>query len=325
MLYKLENPKQCQEKTKISVIIPCYQVEAYLERCIDSVFRQTIGMEQMEIILVDDASKDGTRDLIRKIEAKAKDQVIAIFLEENQGPGVCRNLAMQYASGEYLCFLDADDWISYEMLERLLLGMEEYQADYAECEMAIVDHFIKPLEESNVEDQIQLAVLENLREKQIFLLNGGFATAVMRRLYRRSFLEKEGIQFSNRRKMEDVLFSMKLLRRAKRVLLHSGALYYYYLSPESIMRNSKGVEYCMEIFESFREVYEEMEAEGNLRDYYYELEAIFDYKIYGDLRQYLELQGEEGKEKIEVIDCFQKTHFPDIAMNPYKKAGKSNE
>ena len=96
---------------KISVIIPCYNAQAYIPRCLHSIFSQTIGMETLEIILVNDASTDHTLDILLQFENKFPDSVIVVNLEQNIRQGGARNVGLSYASGEYVAFLDADDWI----------------------------------------------------------------------------------------------------------------------------------------------------------------------------------------------------------------------
>ena len=94
---------------KISVIIPCYNAQAYIPRCLHSIFSQTIGMETLEIILVNDASTDHTLDILLQFENKFPDSVIVVNLEQNIRQGGARNVGLSYASGEYVAFLDADD------------------------------------------------------------------------------------------------------------------------------------------------------------------------------------------------------------------------
>ena len=105
---------------KISVIIPCYNAQAYIPRCLHSIFSQTIGMETLEIILVNDASTDHTLDILLQFENKFPDSVIVVNLEQNIRQGGARNVGLSYASGEYVAFLDADDWWEEDKLKKQL-------------------------------------------------------------------------------------------------------------------------------------------------------------------------------------------------------------
>ena len=114
---------------KISVIIPCYNAQAYIPRCLHSIFSQTIGMETLEIILVNDASTDHTLDILLQFENKFPDSVIVVNLEQNIRQGGARNVGLSYASGEYVAFLDADDWIHPDFYSTLYSLALKYDTD----------------------------------------------------------------------------------------------------------------------------------------------------------------------------------------------------
>ena len=120
-------------KDKISVIVPCYRVENYIDRCLDSLKTQTYGMENLEIILIDDASEDDTRRRLLQFEEEHSENVLVIVCEDNAGPGTTRNLGLNYATGEYIAFVDADDIVDKSMFERMHGVMKEFGVDMAEC------------------------------------------------------------------------------------------------------------------------------------------------------------------------------------------------
>lgn len=114
---------------KISVIIPCYNVSLFVDRCMESLEKQTIGIENLEIILVNDASKDATLGKLLLWEMKYPDSIMVIPLQENVRQGAARNIALEYCSGEYIAFLDADDWIVPCTLERLYTAAVDNKAE----------------------------------------------------------------------------------------------------------------------------------------------------------------------------------------------------
>lgn len=116
---------------KVSTIVPCYNASDYLEKCIDQLLRQTIGIADVEIILVDDASTDEgkTKRVIQRYEECFPETIIAIFLEKNMRQGGARNVGVTYANGEYLTFCDADDWLLEETLEHVYHAAKCYDAD----------------------------------------------------------------------------------------------------------------------------------------------------------------------------------------------------
>ena len=111
---------------KISIIIPCYNVEKYIDYCLESLFNQTIGIEQLEIILVDDFSTDHTREILMRYESKFPENILVICNEQNIRQGACRNNALQYATGDFISFVDGDDWLDLRMYEILLAVMEQF-------------------------------------------------------------------------------------------------------------------------------------------------------------------------------------------------------
>ena len=94
---------------KISVIIPCYNVVRWIDRCMTSIAAQTMGIECLEIICIDDASSDGTWEHLQKWEQSFPEQIILIRQEVNRRQGAARNLGLQYASADWIAFVDADD------------------------------------------------------------------------------------------------------------------------------------------------------------------------------------------------------------------------
>ena len=112
----------------ISVIVPVYNVEPYLRKCLDSVINQTY--KDMEILIVDDGSTDGSGDICDEYKA---DKRVRVFHTENRGLSCARNVGLDNAKGDWIGFVDSDDWIEPEMYELLIKGAEETGADIVEC------------------------------------------------------------------------------------------------------------------------------------------------------------------------------------------------
>ncbi len=123
-------------ETKVSVIIPAYNTEKYIAQCLETLLNQTL--QDMEIIVVDDGSSDQTFAMLREFESKYPER-IRVFHKQNGGQGSARNLALQYAKGEYLGFVDSDDWVDAEMYEKMYQKAKDDDADIVICDM--VDHF----------------------------------------------------------------------------------------------------------------------------------------------------------------------------------------
>ena len=103
----------------VSVIIPCYNVEKYIDKCAESLVNQTLGIENMELIFVNDASTDTTYQKLCKWEKKYPDSIMVINCEENRKQGGARNIGLTYAGADYIGFVDSDDWVEAEMYEKV--------------------------------------------------------------------------------------------------------------------------------------------------------------------------------------------------------------
>ena len=102
----------------ISVIIPCYNVEKYLERCLQSVFNQTLPIDKFEVICVDDGSTDDTLNILKKWQLSYPDNM-KIISGENRRIGTARNIGLQQSGSDWIAFLDSDDWVEKDYLEKL--------------------------------------------------------------------------------------------------------------------------------------------------------------------------------------------------------------
>ena len=122
--------------TKVSIIIPAYNTEEYMAECLDSILNQTL--QDIEIIVVDDGSSDNTWNILQEYQEKYPNKV-RVFHKENGGQASARNLALEYATGEFLGFVDSDDWIDHETYEEMYNKAISEGADIVVCDM--VDHY----------------------------------------------------------------------------------------------------------------------------------------------------------------------------------------
>ena len=210
----------------ISVIIPVYNVELYLDRCLQSVTNQTY--KRMEIILVDDGSPDNCPSLC---DAWAKkDSRIKVIHKSNGGLSDARNVGMAVAAGNYISFVDSDDWIAPEMLERLLLAMQSDKSDIAACSVRMVW-------EDGKQDRmltIQKNCVLGQQEAQMALLKERLLKhPVWYKLYKREVIKD--ILFEVGKYHEDVFWTYQVLGNADRVSLIDYTGYYYTQRSESIM------------------------------------------------------------------------------------------
>ena len=140
----------------ISVIVPIYKVEAYLERCIGSIVNQTY--QNLEIILVDDGSPDSCPDICDAW--KEKDDRIKVIHKKNGGLSDARNAGMQIMAGTYISYIDSDDWVANDMYEKMMYAIKKNDADICECQFEKTAGIVK----SNKEQQTDKVT--NLKRKE---------------------------------------------------------------------------------------------------------------------------------------------------------------
>ena len=199
----------------ISVIMPVYNCEKYLRQCMDSVVNQTI--KDIEIICVDDGSKDDSVAILKEYEAK--DKRVQVICQENSGAGVARNMGLTKARGKYLSFLDSDDFFETDMLEKALEKIEADQADFVVfgCDFYLDDqNSFKPASFSLKKDTLPPYTPFNFRAitDNVFRSFVGWAWD---KLYRRDFVEKNHLSFQAQRTSNDLLFVFSALVVAERI------------------------------------------------------------------------------------------------------------
>lgn len=203
---------------KISVIVPAYNREEKIERCIDSLLVQTYP--HMEIIIINDGSTDGTKEILDRYEKEYRDKLVVIHTE-NQGVSEARNEGLRVRTGDYIGFVDSDDYIDKDMYQKLIEKAEENEYDLVACEtMALYPH---------KEMQISSAIETGQDNKKLLI----DAYAVLwNKIYKSELLNE--IEFKKAVWYEDVLFLYKLYPRCKKVASIPDIGYYYVQNEGSI-------------------------------------------------------------------------------------------
>ena len=180
---------------KVSVVVPIYNVEEYLERCIKSLVKQTL--EDIEIILVNDGSRDKSGTIAQEFQKKYPDKIKYVE-KENGGLSDARNYGMKYATGEYIAFLDSDDYIEKNAYKVMYKKAKEEDSDYVEC-----DFIWEYPEKSKKDEQIKYA---NKNEMLAFV-----RVVAWNKLIRREVITNNNIEFTKGLRYEDVEFTYKLI------------------------------------------------------------------------------------------------------------------
>lgn len=229
---------------KISVIIPCYNVEAQIARCLDSIINQTIRGVRIEIICIDDKSTDNTLAILQQYENKHPEYILLIPLEENGKQGIARNIGLQYASGNFVTFVDADDAIAPEMLQELYLNAIETSCDIVECDYREVREG-QPLFVEGT-GTFQHMDMHNIDTRKKFIMQYGWKTSPWGRLYRKEFLLENQIAFLEDTFMEDIYFSELCILHMDTYVRLSRTLYFYCINENGVMCSDKSADYYLD-------------------------------------------------------------------------------
>lgn len=206
-------------KNKITVIVPIYNKEKYIEECINSLTNQTL--QEIEIICINDGSTDNSKKIIESISKK--EPKIKIINQKNKGPGHARNQGLKNAKGEYIAFIDADDWIEQNTLENLYKKAKKDNSDL------VLFNAIEHLPENKTRKRIYYPeTIEkpfNYQTKKDIVMNNYLI--VCTKLHKRKFLENNQIQFLNQGLFEDVYFHIKSTIKAEKISYINEILYNY--------------------------------------------------------------------------------------------------
>lgn len=212
---------------KISIIVPVYNVEQYLDKCVENLINQTY--KNLEIILVDDGSKDKSGHICDLW--KEKDNRIKVIHKKNGGLSDARNAGMHIAQGEYIAFVDSDDWVHERIYEILMDNMSKYNADISVCS-------IKKVYEKDILDEVEILnnnifvftaeeALKNLIDE------GELKQTVWNKLYKKEVIDN--IYFEFGKIHEDEFWTYQVFGRSSKIVYTNEKLYYYLQRSGSIM------------------------------------------------------------------------------------------
>jgi glycosyltransferase involved in cell wall biosynthesis len=211
---------------KISVIVPVYKVENYLHRCVDSIINQTY--KNLEIILVNDGSPDSSGKICD--EYAAKDDRIIVIHKKNEGSSCARNAGLEIATGDYISYVDSDDYINESMLKLMLCKMLELNLDIVEIAAKTSNSTLVSDNSFMVQDQVSCR--KRIIQNSVF--------SVWRRLYKASLISD--LRFIPKIIHQDVFYTIDVLNRINQLGFLNSAFYHYNTDNESIIRSKYSLE-----------------------------------------------------------------------------------
>ena len=209
---------------KISIIITVYNSSKFLKKCLDSIINQSL--KDIEIICVDDCSTDNSLEILQEY-AKNDDRIILLQQEKNQGQGVARNKAMQIAKGEYIGFVDSDDWIELNTYKKAYNWAKETNADLINWGMEIIPEN-EDTDELLIKDtkkyhEIKLVGLYNWKQE----LYRKTTCTPCNKIFKSEIIKKYDIKFPEISRYEDEEFYAKYLLHCKQIYFSDEKNYYY--------------------------------------------------------------------------------------------------
>ncbi len=309
-------------KDKISVIIPCYNVQKYIMRCFDSIYSQTYGFENLEVILIDDLSTDNTWSILESLQRQYPENVISLKIQKKGKCGGARNLGMDICTGKYITFVDADDYVHPDMLRVLYDRMTEDDYDVAQCGVSCFKADKPNVLEVN-DFEIQRLDLDNVdnRKNLIIGLTGFTNVTAWAKLYSTKFIIEHNLRFIEDVYYEDTHFSMLCVLLAKKYCKVQSTLYYYFENTEGIIRseisNAK-IRDAKIIMDHIRQAIQSRKAElGNvIEQCYCEIQTFLLWHQY--IEPYSRIETFMNRELDICKEEFLKSE-PDIFNNPYVK------
>lgn len=265
---------------QISVIIPCYNVAAWLDRCMQSLTDQTIGIGSLEIILVDDASTDDTREVIGEWEKRFPENVMAVFCDVNGRQGRARNIGLRYASAEWIAFIDSDDWVEPDYLEKLYRAATENGSDIAVCRL-IRDpsRELSYAVPGNGAAPVRTRAIISDEERRKFLFFADISFLAHSRIIRKKLLTENDLYFPEGLAYEDCCWGSLLYYYIDRISYVDAELYHYFVNTASTVLQ-KNAEHHTDLIAVHMLLWEEYLKRGLYPEYKDEIEYNFLYTCY---------------------------------------------
>lgn len=286
---------------KVSIIVPCYNVEEYIEKGLNSLVKQSL--KEIEIILINDGSKDNTLNILKEYEKK--DNRIIVIDKKNEGVSKARNNGLDTAKGEYIAFMDSDDWLEVDALKIMYEKAKEENYDIVACDTMAVYPNKKQLIKSGIED--------NQQNKKLMI--DAYAV-IWNKIYKKEILKN--ITFNtNLTFCEDVLFLYQIYERVKKIASVNKPLYNYLQRKNSLTYTYDKKLY--QLIESQEEIIKYYKKNNIFEKYKEELEYTYVRYLYATFIKRLAKTKniKKFKKGYKYVKEKVKENFPDYKKNKY--------
>ncbi len=295
---------------ELSIIVPVYNTKDYLNKCVDSLL--ACDCTDCEILLIDDGSTDGESGALCDRLAEANSQIIRVIHQKNKGLGGARNTGIEAAKGEFLFFVDSDDWVVAGALDRLKEAVgKNPEADIVSFGFLLEDEQgVRPFHQGSDFNTTRIFTLEERPEYMLLAPNAWC------RIWRKSLFVDHHIYFPDRAWYEDIRLGTKLFPLAKKIVWIPDALYVYYQRSGSIM-NSGNVERNREIIDAFDDLLEWYKQQGLFKRYEATLQRLCVEHLYlaASVRV---LRINRKHPLVKTFSLHIQKHFPDYRKANYR-------
>ncbi len=294
----------------VSVIVAAYNVERYIEKCVESLMGQTY--HHLEILLIDDGSTDKSGKICDQYAES--DSRIRVIHQKNAGIAEVRNKGLSEATGQYLMYVDGDDFVDKDYVQSAVLCAEKYKAD-----IVIID-FEEIEENTGRRDRWSMNIPRNkvmdAKRMPSLLIT---APCMWNKLYKRSFWEETGLTYPSGRNFEDLTMTPRLLSKASRIVyLQSEPLYYYMLHSGSIMRSRNFEKSYRDRTMAIGDILTYFKNENLYERFRTELEyLVFEHAYFVPVKEIL--LDEPKSPYLSLFRQYVQGKFPKVFRNPYIK------
>ena len=292
---------------KVSIIVPVYNVEKYIDKCLSSLVNQTLN--DIEIIIVNDGSIDNSEQIILKYKEKYPSKIVYLK-KENGGLSDARNFGMPYAKGDYIAFLDSDDYVELDTYEKLYNRAIQTDADMVECDF-YWEYSDKKIHDTSANYKDESNMYANAR------------VVAWNKLYKKDLIINSGIKFPKGLRYEDLEFFYKILPQLKKIELINEPLIHYVQRDDSItyVQNEK----TADIFAILDNIINYYKWINLYNEYNQELEYMYVRILFGSsFKRMLNIKDKETRRKLLMDSYFNAfENFPDWKSNKILNSKKS--
>ena len=290
---------------KLSIIVPVYGVEKYIDKCLNSLVKQSL--KEIEIIVVNDGTKDNSQKIIDKYVKKYPDKIKS-YIKENGGQGSARNYGLKKATGEYIGYVDSDDFVEKDMYKKLYNKAKENNYDIVVCGNYNVS---EDYQNKNID-----AFINNYNTDLENIFFGKMA--VWNKIYKRDILIKNKFEFKEKVWYEDLAFTLKAIMNSNTFAFIDEPLYDYLIREGSTMNNSN-VQRNLEILDAFNDILSYIKH-NKKEEYFSKIEFLaIDHIYISAIVRVLKAEADDKvkRETINKLIDYMNTNFPNYKNNKY--------